>query len=104
MVCPKCKTDSAQRSHRAGLMERLAGMVGYRPYRCQKCKHRFSSRFGAPPDTASSVVQRVEREISSTRVGMRWKRKQRDLILFGAALIGFGVILYFLTRAPSMGG
>lgn len=101
MVCPKCKTDSAYRSHRAGLGERLASFVGYHPYRCQQCKHRFLSPSGV---SASSVMRGVEREISSTRSALRRGRKQRDLILFGGALVVFAVILYFLTRPPSMGG
>jgi len=54
--------------------------------------------------SVSSVLRNGEREHSSPRGDLRWKRKQRDLVLFGGALFVFGLILYFLTRPPSMGG
>ena len=103
MLCPKCKTNSAHRSHRVGLQERLATFAGYHPYRCRKCEYRFPSR-GDLPQPATPGVRGVEREISSTRGALRWKQKRRGLMLFGWALIVFCVILYFLTRVPSMGG
>ena len=100
MLCPKCKTDSAHRSHRAGLKEQLSSIAGYKPYRCRNCKHRFLSlRFaGALP--ASPETRGVEREISHTQGSIRWRRKKRDLMLYLAALVVFGFILYFLTRVP----
>ncbi len=104
MLCPKCKTDSARRSHRAGLRERLASLAGYHPYRCRGCESRFSSRRDPVPEPSTGAAREVERQISSTRSSLRWKRKRRNLVLYSAALMLFGVILYFLTRAPSMGG
>ena len=103
MLCPKCKSDSAHRSHRTGLRDLLAGIAGYQPYRCRQCKYRFPSRRFASPKPATAAVRGVEREISSTQGALRWKRKRRNLVLYGSALILFGVILYFLTRAPAIG-
>ena len=103
MQCPKCQSDSAHRSHRVGLKEHLASIVGYHPYRCRKCKHRFLNLRYLAAVPISADVQNVEREISRTQSSFRWRRKKRDLILYGSALVVFGVILYFLTRAPKIG-
>src|ERR1019366_6758644 len=104
MVCPKCNTDRAHRSHRTGLTEHVFSIAGYHPYRCRQCSHRFLSLRDAPAEPATPAARGVEREISSTRGAIRWKRKRRDILLYGSALIVFGVVLYFLTREPSMGG
>lgn len=104
MLCPICKTDSARRSHKSGSREMLASLAGYRPYRCRECKLRFSSRRGPAPEASAPGQRGVEREISSTRSAMRWKKKRANIMLYGAALIVFGAILYFLTRPLSMGG
>lgn len=101
MQCPNCKTDTAQLAHRANLWERLISLAGYRPYRCLTCNGRFRgfrARFSEPV-----VPQGVLREISKTRSAMRWKRKRRDFLLYGSALILFAVVLYYLTRVPSIG-
>jgi hypothetical protein len=98
MLCPKCKTDSAHRSHRSNLRERLASLAGYRPYRCHKCELRFSS-IRIPPEEEPAPAK-----TSTTRVAMRWRRKRRDIFLYASALIVFSAILYLLTRPPSMGG
>ena len=103
MLCPKCKTDRAHRSHRAGLKEHLASIAGYHPYRCRDCSHRFLSLRDPPPAPASPATRSVEREIAATQGAARRKRKRRDILLYTSALILFGVILYFLTREPSMG-
>jgi hypothetical protein len=103
MVCPKCNNDSAHRSHRVGLREQISSLVGYHPYRCRQCKHRFLSLRDSATAPASSGNQSTEREIRATQSGFRWKRKKRDIMLYGSALILFVVLLYFLTRAPSFG-
>ena len=105
MLCPKCNTDSAHRSHRVNLREHLASLKGVYPYRCRKCDHRFPCRRDTlPPPAAGSSHKGVEREISSTRRAMKLKRRRRNLVLYAGALAMFGVVLYFLTRVPSMGG
>jgi hypothetical protein len=104
MLCPKCKHDSAHRSHRAGLKEHLVGIAGYEPYRCRRCQHRFLSVRHPAPEPAAPGVRSVEREIAATQGHVRWRRRRRDLLLYGSALLVFGVVLYFLTREPSMGG
>jgi DNA-directed RNA polymerase subunit RPC12/RpoP len=104
MLCPKCKTDNAHRSHRVGLRERLTGIVGYHAYRCHHCSHRFLSLHYLPAEpTAPAARGRVEREIAHTQGALRWKRKRRNILIYGSALILFVFILYFLTREPSIG-
>jgi hypothetical protein len=103
MLCPKCKIDTAHRSHRVGLRERLTSIVGYVPYRCRECRHRFlgfrySLREPAPPACGA------EKEIAATRGSLRRKQRRHELVLYASALAVFVVILYYLTREPSMGG
>jgi hypothetical protein len=101
MHCPNCKTDTAQRSHRASPWERLIGLAGCRRYRCLSCNRRFVRRHDQSPEP--TAPRGVLREISATRSAMRWKQKRRDFLLYGSALILFAVLLYYLTREPSMG-
>ena len=104
MLCTKCQTDSAHRSHRVGLREHLASMAGYYPYRCRKCGARFQGLRNKETEAATPAARTVEREISTTQGARRRKAWRRGLVLYGLALILFGVLLYYLTREPSMGG
>ena len=104
MQCPKCQTDSAHRSHRVGLREHVASLVGYYPYRCRKCGSRFRGlRYGEPAPAAPSA-RGVDREIAATQGTRRRKAWHRGILLFSGALILFGILLYYLTGEPSMGG
>lgn len=103
MLCNKCQTDSAHRSHRVGFREHLASLAGYYPYRCRDCGSRFRGLRDATLEPVTAAAQGVEREISSTRGGRRRKAVRRIILLYGGALILFGAILYYLTRAPAMG-
>jgi hypothetical protein len=103
MVCPKCKADRAHHSHRVTLWENVASIVGFHSYRCRHCGHRFLRFRDSPPEPVAPATRGVEREIAATRGAFRWKRKRRDILLYASALILFVVILYFLTRTPSMG-
>lgn len=103
MLCPKCKTDHAHRSHRAGLKERLTSIVGYVPYRCRDCGLRFLNFRYWRPDPAATPVAGAEKEVAKTRGSLRRKQKRRELVLYVSALTLFVVVLYFLTREPSIG-
>ena len=103
MQCPKCKIGNAHRSHRAGLKERLTSIVGYVPYRCRDCGLRFLSFRYSSPDPVAKPVGGAEKEIAETRGSLRWKQKRRELVLYASALTLFVVVLYFLTREPSIG-
>jgi hypothetical protein len=103
MLCPKCKTDGAHRSHRAGLTERLVSIVGFFPYNCGDCHHRFLWFRHSSSEAAASLNPSAEREIAATRSARGRRRKQREILLYGLALLLFAAILYFLTRPPSAG-
>ena len=96
MYCPKCKIDSAHRSHRRGALELVASLIAVFPYRCEECKSRFL-RFKyavAEPGKLSGT----EQEIRNTRRTIRWKRRKRELILYAVGLLLFIAFLYFITR------
>lgn len=39
--CPECQSKQVRRSRRRGALERIFSLLGYLPYRCRDCKHRF---------------------------------------------------------------
>ncbi|HEX9760680.1 MAG TPA: hypothetical protein VGA40_07155 [Candidatus Acidoferrales bacterium] len=39
--CPLCGSTEVRRSHRRGLAEAVLNLFGVKPYRCQRCDHRF---------------------------------------------------------------
>jgi DNA-directed RNA polymerase subunit RPC12/RpoP len=105
MLCPKCKVDHAHRSHRTGLVERLAGLIGYYPYRCRECGHRFLQfRYASPPESPTRRHAEAEREIRAIRVRIRWQRKKRALLLYGFGALIFLGFLYFITRPSILSG
>ena len=98
MLCPKCKTDRASRSHRRGLIEYAVSVAGYYPYSCRDCHLRFLGlRTAQVADTVAEHPS-VEREIKVTRGAMKAKRKRRELLLYGAAIVLFLTFLYYITR------
>jgi hypothetical protein len=103
VICPKCKTDHAHRSHRGGLKDYAFGIFQYFPYRCKECGFRFFEPRYRPPKSTEKPSS-TETEIRATRAGYRWKQKRREFLIYGAAILVFLVFIYFLTRdrgAPS---
>jgi hypothetical protein len=104
MLCPKCKIDHAHRSHRTGLVERLGSLIGYYPYRCRECGHRFLQfRYAVLPQGPGKRSE-TEREIRSTRVRIRWQRKKRVIMLYGFCALIFLGFLYYITRSGGFPG
>lgn len=104
VLCPKCKTDNAHRSHRRGLLEMIASVVAFYPNRCHRCKYRFLKfRYSSAEPIVDSAT---EREIQATRGAIQWKRKRREFLLYGVACLLFAVFLYVITRerGTSAGG
>jgi hypothetical protein len=85
-------------------VERLGGLVGYHPYRCRECGHRFLLfRYAKPPE-APGKRSETEREIRSTRASIRWQRKKRAILLYGFCALVFLGFLYYITRPGSFSG
>jgi hypothetical protein len=97
MLCPKCNTDHAHRSHRKGVFERLAGVLRYYPYRCRECQHRFLASWYAAPSPAGGRLA-VEREIRATRRKKKWQQRKRELLVVALASMFVLFFLYYLTR------
>jgi hypothetical protein len=99
LTCPKCKTDSAHRSHRRGLLENIAGIFAIYPYRCRKCDNRFlKSKFSQEKLPSSPGVASTEREIRVTRNAVKIARRRREILLYGACFAFFLAFLYYITR------
>ena len=43
-VCPACSSDDVARVPRAGVMDDVARLLGWRVYRCLACGRRFYDR------------------------------------------------------------
>lgn len=105
MICPKCKTEHAHRSHRKGWKDFVLSLFKYHPYRCNQCRLRFYEFRYTLPNAADKPTS-TEKEIRSTRAARNWKRRRREFLLYGGALLLFLLFLYFLTRVRdgSVGG
>jgi hypothetical protein len=79
-------------------VEHLAAVIGVYPYRCRKCDVRFLRHSKAVSETAAASGSSAEREIKKTRRAMALKRKQREVVLYGTAIILFLLFLYYMTR------
>lgn len=97
MICRQCKTDHAHRSHREGWKDYAFSLFQYYPYRCKECGFRFFEPKPKPPETVERPTS-TETEIRATRTAQEWKRKRREFLLYGSALLCFVVFLYFVTR------
>src|ERR1700720_56111 len=42
--CPSCEGNATHRSHRRGIIERVASTISIYPYRCDGCNNRFLAR------------------------------------------------------------
>jgi transposase-like protein len=42
--CPVCASERTHRSHRTGILERLASVANFYPYRCDDCNSRFMAQ------------------------------------------------------------
>lgn len=97
-LCPKCKTHSAERSHRKSVLDRLAYMAGFSPYRCLQCRRRFLHfRFSAPPEIPAAE-RGTAREIRKTRRQLQFARIKQQIYLYAIAGLIFLGFLYFLAK------
>ena len=103
MVCPKCKADRAHRSHRRGPWENVVGLFSVHPYRCHGCEHRFL-RFRYADGPRSGPASGAEREVRATRRSIQWRRKRREILLYGLGFLLFLAFLYYITRPHDSAG
>jgi len=93
-ICPTCGSKRLRRSHRRGSIERIGEFFGYCPYRCHECLSRSFLK------TSPGLLERA-RSSSRKRPEERrraWQRTRREILLWGAGLLGFLAILYYLIR------
>ena len=102
MVCPNCKTDQAHRSHRRGPWEQILALVAIYPYRCHACEQRFL-RFRYAESALPVPASGAEREVRATRRSIKWRRKRRELLLYGTGFLVFLAFLYYITRQRESG-
>ena len=82
----------------------MASLFAFYPYRCAKCAHRFLRfRYASSPPLAR-VPTSTEQEIKSTRAAIRWKRKRRELLVYGLGALLILAFLYFIARERSPSG
>jgi hypothetical protein len=97
VTCPKCNTDHAHRSHREGWKDYAVSLFQRYPYRCSQCGVRFLQRRRKAPENVAKPTA-TETEIRATRAAGERKRRRRDFLLYGSALLCYLVFLYFITR------
>ena len=70
MICPRCRSAECYRSHRGGVADFFATLVGLRPWRCQACDWRFYAwtvavsfaRFAHCPRCGNFDLQQIARD------------------------------------------
>lgn len=72
-------------------------MLAIYPYRCGACQHRFL-RFRYSEFLRPEPASGAEREVRATRRSIKWRRKRRELLLYGTGFTLFLAFLYYLTR------
>ncbi len=97
LVCSNCGGKRLLRSHRS-VMERIGGLAGLYPYRCEECLSRsFQRRSRGLLELAHSHAGKRPEEQRRA-----WLRTRRELILYGAGILGFLLFLfYYLIRDTS---
>lgn len=78
-------------------------IVGVLPYHCRDCQNRFLLSRYSVTEPAEFANRSREREVVATRAALGRRRKHREILLYGLALLLFAAILYYLTRSPSDG-
>jgi hypothetical protein len=95
MTCAKCGQNQAHRSHRSW-SDRLFSLIGFKPYRCRDCHHRFYAyREGIK---SARLRSSEERRIMKLRRSIRWKRTRGELVLYAVSSLLFLAILYFIIQ------
>lgn len=93
-ICPKCGSRHLRRSRRTGAIERFREFFGYYPYRCHECLSRSFLK------TASGILESARpspRRRAEERKRAR-DRTRREILLWGAGILGFLAILRYLVR------
>lgn len=97
-LCPKCKTDSAKRVHREGVLDRLAHLSGFSPYQCGPCNLRFKIFRYSPPPEIPAADRGTAREIKKTRRQLKLARIKQEIYLYSVAGLIFVAFLYFIAK------
>jgi hypothetical protein len=100
MICPKCRKTKAHRSHRS-LKDWVLSWASLKPYRCHACQHRFYAYRGGEESPRLRTPE--ERRIMKLRRTIRWRRSQKELILYGISSLVFMAILYYLIQQRVVG-
>lgn len=77
----------------------MIGWVGFKPYRCKDCQHRFYAYRGG--EGSDKLRTAEERRIMSLRRKIQWKRTKGELVLYGIGLVVMLFLIgYLLSQAP----
>jgi hypothetical protein len=96
MTCPKCKGDRAHRTERVGAVDNAASWFLLKPYSCRGCSHRF---YGRRKDlNIAAVRMELTEHLAKVKSNRKWRRNQRELLIYGFAALALGALIYFLSQ------
>jgi hypothetical protein len=96
MTCPHCGEQSAHRSHRSGIKDRVMRIFQMIPYRCKKCKKRFYTYLAG--EKSDRLRTPEERKIMELRRRLKWKRSKRELVVYAMATIILLAVIYLALQ------
>lgn len=68
--------------------------LGFMPYRCKDCQHRFFAWRGG--ESSPRLRTPEERRIMKLRRSIRWRRLRAEIILYGLSSLIFLALLYYI--------
>jgi hypothetical protein len=100
MICPSCGNADIRPSEHSYWSDTLQSVLGRKPYRCRKCRHRFYSSETPPPAVEGAKRSGRPQLDPLHEAKRRRKRILRGLIaiaIFAAMFLIFLMILSYLT-------
>jgi hypothetical protein len=100
MTCPSCGNSDIRPSEHSYWSDTLQNVLGRKPYRCRKCRHRFYSSEAPPPAVEGSKRSGRPQLDPRDEAKRRRKRLLRGLIavaIFAVMFLIFLMILNYLT-------
>ncbi len=74
----------------------MVSWLGYKPYRCKDCQHRFYAYREGENSTKLRTAE--ERRIMKLRRQIKWRRTKAELLLYSVGSLAVIALIYYLIQ------